>query len=434
MSVHFEIACAAATNSLTLFTGTGFSKALTDNNAPGWQQLLVNICNMHSSSSGLVAELFPADGKNPLSLEEAAQVIQVQLASAGRDIHAEIAKQIAQVKLVGPNHAVTSFLKDNPVSVVTTNYDKLVEALVDPHDSLSFAPGLPVPRGTAKTTVYHVHGSIDSPANMVVTADDYFKFINNESFFSRKLSTLLHERTVLILGYSLGDTNLKAILSDYKGFSRRHFTGGNILLVSREAVSQIIKDYYSQSYGIRVVDQTNVEHFFTMVNLHMTAARETAKQVVVNTNEVLFGGKIWTDDYLKKQLSFYEIVAGVAAIGRSVSDPQVVAMLKTVIERKTVFTGHTNAWHEYEHLAHWLILLGSILEIRGTALEAIFVDAVVQSMNTMSSNQIRGYSWHAYGHWSRGWSNVIPANRALIRESCGERLIRAEATALINSA
>jgi hypothetical protein len=40
MSVYFEIACAAATNSLTHCTGTGFSKAVIGGNEPGWQELL----------------------------------------------------------------------------------------------------------------------------------------------------------------------------------------------------------------------------------------------------------------------------------------------------------------------------------------------------------------------------------------------------------
>lgn len=90
---------------------------------------------------------------------------------------------------------------------------------------------------------------------MVVTSDDYFKFINGESYFSRKLSTVLHENTVVILGYSLGDTNLKAIISDYKGFSKSHVIGSNLFLISRSAVTQYIKDYYAHCYGIRVLDQ-----------------------------------------------------------------------------------------------------------------------------------------------------------------------------------
>ena len=47
MSEYFEIAYAAALKRLCLFTGTGFSKALTQNEAPGWQELIENICDDH---------------------------------------------------------------------------------------------------------------------------------------------------------------------------------------------------------------------------------------------------------------------------------------------------------------------------------------------------------------------------------------------------
>ncbi len=40
MSAFFEIAYAAASERLCLFTGTGFSKAITDDAAPSWKGLL----------------------------------------------------------------------------------------------------------------------------------------------------------------------------------------------------------------------------------------------------------------------------------------------------------------------------------------------------------------------------------------------------------
>lgn len=431
MSVYFEIAYAAASESLTLFTGTGFSKAVTEGKAPGWQQLLEYICNSNPASAPLAPALFPAAGQHTLTLEEAAQAIQIQLANAGRDMHFEIAEAIKLLELSGNNTAIADFIRANPLNIITTNYDKLVEKLVDNKNCLSLAPGLPIPRSVAHTNVYHVHGSVDSPKDMVVTADDYFRFINAESFFSRKLSTVLHEETVVILGYSLGDTNLKAILSDYRGFSRKHLIGGNIFFVSRLPVGQLIKDYYSHCYGIRVLDQLEINAFFGMVNFYMNDARKTAAKAVLNINEVLFNNKFWTDDYLHGPYSFYEIVAGVAAIGRSINDPLVVDMIRRVIDKKNQFTSVHNAWPQYEHLAQWLIYIGSILEIRGTILQDIYLIAVVRSMSSMSENQDLGYSWHAYGHWDRGWSNIISANRVLIRQYADGKLFRNDALALI---
>ncbi|WP_223842444.1 hypothetical protein [Proteus mirabilis] len=45
MNEIYEIAYSAAANRLCLFTGTGFSKALTNNKALGWQSLLEKACD-----------------------------------------------------------------------------------------------------------------------------------------------------------------------------------------------------------------------------------------------------------------------------------------------------------------------------------------------------------------------------------------------------
>lgn len=198
---------------------------------------------------------------------------------------------------------------------------------------------------------------------MVVTSDDYFKFINGESYFSRKLSTVLHENTVVILGYSLGDTNLKAIISDYKGFTKTHVIGSNIFLVSRSEVDQHIKDYYAHCYGIRVLDQTEVHKFFESLNEAMPEAEKCLASSMDNIKEVIFGKRKFKKDYLKIENTFFEIVSSLAAIGVSIDDARVVKTLGNVIQAKIELTQEGGAWVQYEHLARWLIYLASILEL-----------------------------------------------------------------------
>jgi len=72
MSEYFEIAYALASNKLCVFTGTGFSKAVSDNKAPSWQGLLETLCLSTKDPIALKEALFPSYGKNPLNLDEAA--------------------------------------------------------------------------------------------------------------------------------------------------------------------------------------------------------------------------------------------------------------------------------------------------------------------------------------------------------------------------
>ncbi len=432
MSEYFEIAFAAVSKQLCLFTGTGFSKAVSENSAPSWQGLLEAVCDRCDNPVALKESLFPAGGVNPLSLEEAAQVIAIELSKKELHIHDEIATLIRAIELKGDNSVAKDFLAKQSFRVVTTNYDKLLEALSGTADCQSLTPGLPIPRSSARVKVYHVHGSIDAPDNMVVTSEDYFKFLNQESYFSRKLSTVLHENTVVIIGYSLGDTNLKAILSDYRGFSRSHVIGSNIFLVSRSKVEGHIKDYYAYCYGIRVLDNVEVSDFFGHVNKALPEAEKSFDSSVGNIKKVVKQGHEFSDEYLRLDMSFYQIVASLGAVGYGISDPDVVKALGVIVEKKVELTGESGAWTQYEHLARWLIYLGSILEIGGSPMEKTFLEAAIHSMKSMSNSPRLGYSWQAYKTWSTGWDSMIAANRNLVRKCIMENMDWPDALAVVS--
>ena len=393
MSAYFEIAYAVAAGRLCLFTGTGFSKAVTENNAPSWEHLLFDACAVLPNAAELRTALFPAGGvPRALSLEEAAQVIDIELMrTKGKHIHEVIAPGISALTPSGNNKVIEEFLKKHPLRVVTTNYDKLVESLTG-DGCQSVVPGYPIPRADAKTKVYHVHGSVDSPTNMVVTSDDYFKFMHGESYFSRKLSTLLHENTVVILGYSLGDTNLKSIMSDYRGFARANISGGNLFLVSRNKVDAHVKSYYAHCYGIRVLDDLKIHDFFEALEKQVPDAVKYHAASVPNIKKVLATGAFYTDDYLKIDVSYFEIINAVGGIGKNINDQEIVAVLEKVISKKIDLTGVNGAWEQYPQLAEWLCHLATTLELPGTAIEKTYLRAVLHSMNKMTKNYNFGYS------------------------------------------
>ncbi|MBO6920557.1 MAG: SIR2 family protein [Rhizobiaceae bacterium] len=202
MDDYSEIAHAAVSNRLCFFTGTGFSKAITNGEAPSWKELLENLCLPLEDADLIKESLFPENSDSPLSLEEAAHIIGIKLLQIDKRIHSETAEIIGQLELKGNNDEVSKFLSEHTFTVVTTNYDKLIEKISGLGDCQSLTPGLPVPRSEKRVKVYHIHGSVDSPENMILTAEDYFKFTSQESYFSRKLSTMIHENAVVILGYS----------------------------------------------------------------------------------------------------------------------------------------------------------------------------------------------------------------------------------------
>ncbi|KAA9005627.1 SIR2 family NAD-dependent protein deacylase [Histidinibacterium aquaticum] len=415
MSEYFEIAYAAASKRLCLFTGTGFSKALTKGEVPGWQELLESVCDNHVQNPDLKDSLFPEDSPNPLQLEEAAQIIGVDLLGQSKDIHEIVSEEIGEIEPTEIPDSVSEFFSERSFRIVTTNYDKLSEQLVG-SDCQSLGPGMPVPKSNSRVKVFHVHGSIDHPPRMVITADDYFNFMTSETYFSRKLSTVLHENTVVVLGYSLGDTNLKTILSDHSGFMREHFVGSSIFFVSRSQIDQPLRDYYSACYGIRVIDNTEVEEFFGELNRQLPRAEMVLDRSIRSLNKVLHDDKMFKNSFLKMEDSFSEIVSALGAQGISLESRDVVRMFGDILERKKGLCGESGAWEQYEHLAAWLVNVGALIEIRERSLEAPYLQVVKFSMEHMSKQKQLGYSWHAYKRWEAGWKNVRASNRSMIRD------------------
>jgi hypothetical protein len=429
----FEIAYAAASNRLCFFTGTGFSKAITDNGAPSWQGLLEDLCDLHPQGDAIKYSLFPNGEIGDLSLEEAAQVISIELDSIDKNIHEEVARVIEDIELDGDNKHVSAYFTANEFRVVTTNYDKLAEKLAGEERCQSIAPGLPIPKSSSKVKVYHVHGSVDSPENMVITSEDYFKFINNKSYFSQKLSTVLHENTVVILGYSLGDTNLKAIMSECNGFSKSHLVGSNIFLVSRSTVGQHVKDYYAHCYGIRVIDNLAIPGFFEKLNVAAPKVASIVARSLRGIKAVVHDGKTFKDTFLKLEDSFPQVIASISAKGFSLNNEKVVAVIGGIIGKKLTFTGEHNAWEQYEHLARWLIYLGSIFEIKGSSIEETYLEAVLHSMQTMSKKLVMGYSWHAYNSWANRWASIMSTNRSLIKKFIESKTSDPDALSIVRS-
>ncbi|UXM96313.1 SIR2 family protein [Bartonella sp. HY329] len=304
---------------------------------------------------------------------------------------------------------------------MTTNYNKLAEQLVG-DSCLSLCPGQPIPRSTDRVKTYHVHGSIDSPIKMVVTAEDYFNFMSCETYFSRKLSTILHENTVIIMGYPLGDTNLKAILNNYRTFVKTHHISNNIIFVAKGTVEQCIVDYYATCYGIRVIQKTEIETFFQNLDKEKENAEEIYRASIDSFRSVFTKAHEYEESFLKKKISFYSIISSIAAEGKSLNDPHVVSQLDKIINIKQRLAGENGAWDQYVELASWLCYLGTILDVRGTQLENTFCSAVAFSMNKMRRERKLGYSWDAYKVWANDWQNMRIDNRLLIKTMNKEEL------------
>lgn len=209
----FEIVCKAArSNTLGLFIGSGFTKAVLNNNncykAYDWKELLKESCDR----MGIVREVFNEGMPYPqiasTICHEYVQNQNVSLKAAERKLKMTIANLVNASPSNEILTAYEEYFKELiPNWIVTTNYDTVIERilhekafLINPKDSFvktkDFIP------------VYHIHGSIIDPESIVITNEDYTQTLRVSDYRHARLPFLIKESTVLMIGYSLNDLNV----------------------------------------------------------------------------------------------------------------------------------------------------------------------------------------------------------------------------------
>ena len=98
--------------------------------------------------------------------------------------------------------------RKNIGSVVTTNYDKLVQDIFEFNPLIGNDILLSNPYGS----VYKIHGCVTDPSKIIITEDDYSKFKEKYDLIRAQLLSLFIHNPIIFLGYNVGDENIKDIL------------------------------------------------------------------------------------------------------------------------------------------------------------------------------------------------------------------------------
>jgi len=325
-----EISISFLNNSATLFLGTGFSKFLTNGNAPSWSDLLYECAIAIDPQKNLADSLFYIDENKVTKSKEfdlltCAQIIEVEFKKENKSIRKEIVDIILKKSNKSNiNQDNLSKIKDffacyPRANIVTTNYDDLLEKYVFENNATSFFDGKVIPNQKKDINIYHIHGSIINPNSIILTLEDYYQFQNKDSYLSKKFFTLLHENTTCILGYSLGDFNLNSILNDVKNSRLESFRKNHTIYISRDKLKSNIKKFYEYTYDIKVMDLLEISEFFTL----LIDKKSEAQSLISSADKiksVLDGSAVFKDTYLKLQNSFIEILNRAIILGININD------------------------------------------------------------------------------------------------------------------
>lgn len=99
-------------------------------------------------------------------------------------------------------------VRKNISSVVTTNYDTLIENIFEFNPLIGNDILLSNPYGS----VYKIHGCITSPSKIIINVEDYTSFQMKYELIRAQLMSLFIHNPIIFFGYSISDGNIKDLL------------------------------------------------------------------------------------------------------------------------------------------------------------------------------------------------------------------------------
>jgi len=183
------------------FIGAGFSRnaVIANGTMPDWRDLGVTL----ASEGALDPSLAPPE----VAQEYERRYGRVQLLEAvRRALHMDECR---------PGRSHMAFVNLPFDTVYTTNFDVLLEtayaAAGRPFRSLVGELQLPFHAGQTATSIVKMHGDLRHEEHIVLTKNDYDKFLEKYPVVATHLSAMLITRTPLFLGYSLTDPDFLSI-------------------------------------------------------------------------------------------------------------------------------------------------------------------------------------------------------------------------------
>lgn len=213
-----------------LFVGSGLTKRYLD--GPNWEELLQQLateCPNIDKKFAYYKQKYPelidigtifSDAYNEWAWSEGESEFPPTLFEEGNDPSIYFKHKISNIfnslikeKQIVDDDEVELLRKIHPHSIITTNYDGLLESIYPEFTPIIGQKILYANHGSIGE-ILKIHGCCSSPESIVINRDDYDDFIKKKKYLSAKLLTFFAEHPLLFIGYSAEDANIKNILSD----------------------------------------------------------------------------------------------------------------------------------------------------------------------------------------------------------------------------
>lgn len=201
--MNAELLHAHRTNKLILFVGAGVSSNL---NLPTWSELTAHI----AIELGYEPKIFSTYG-TPLALAEYYKRKKGSLGPLRSWMDREWHKSSTDISKSEIHRLITLGRFSR---IYTTNYDRWLEIAHTtfgvPYDKVASVADL-VRVAEGRRQIVKFHGDFDDDASIVLDETSYFQRLNYDSPLDIKLSNDVLGNSVLFIGYSLSDINIRLL-------------------------------------------------------------------------------------------------------------------------------------------------------------------------------------------------------------------------------
>lgn len=192
-------------------------------------------------------------------------------------------------------------IRKNISSIITTNYDLLVEDVFD------FIPlvGNNILLSNPYGSVYKIHGCVNSPNEIVITQQDYENFNNKYELIRAQLLSLFIHNPIIFIGYSIEDKNIKNLLRtiftyvDPKSDVAEKIRNNFLLVEYEDGVTDTFVTEYDiklEKFPLIRINKIKTDNFSKIYSaiseLHLPISAMDIRKVESIVKEIHEGGKI----------------------------------------------------------------------------------------------------------------------------------------------
>ena len=158
---------------------------------------------------------------------------------------------------VYPTDIHDAIIRFGAETIITTNYDHLIEQSAEKNGQFLYvvSQDSDLPYRKAGKELIKMHGDFEHD-NFVLKEDDYLHYHKNFKLIENYVKSLIGIKTVLFIGYSLNDPDVKHIFSWVKEILDGHFQRAYLILTGRKENQNEI-DYY-RHLGLNIIYPTEL--------------------------------------------------------------------------------------------------------------------------------------------------------------------------------